>query len=1703
MAITLETTVQEAIEQLGGGPGAAQMLFDKYGTMPDETHSSLTLREFKGLASTEGAIPVADVTPKEPQIDAKGLLSEAGKLLFPKPFTAAKVIASSFDKFFPPPGTPPEAFEPAPAAPVEAPVEAPMPAGRPTAPSPLMLDKIGGRPIKAPAREAKSVDVARTLGTAAAVGSLFAGPAARVATLAGPQLAKAAGAIPVAGEVSDVRAKMRDVTRQFEELDMSQPGAEQAFRELQSQANALRNRMEELEGLGRKAARGQAAIATFQELGKSAEERLGKDFYENWTNNTGKLKESTIALLAQFMGSELDKKSTAQRFSEGFGLPSDMVGGAVGLAGKVIESPIDTFRTAPAEVLLLLAPAIPKLIGASASGFAGATAALRDLRGSGVLQGAKTLGYNVPKALLTAPGAGLARLGAIELPGGLVKKTPAQVRPGEAPAKPLRVVEDVITETAGTEIPALPEVAGGFRRYTLGDLSKAAGVGGALGLMIDEAGPAGFIAGVSSLLRARYPELGTYNLRKWFQDSTANQDARLQAIAREIVEQPDIVRNRILREAERLAKEEALPQMQAEARALANELGFEPAKIEFLKSVMDRVVANRRPGQPGRLLEAFQELNNVLNFVKEGGGDITVVADLIRDTADGMIADLEAIRVGSEPSFSRRQPVVETVTEVFPSLADELNQLRNLPDDALVPALESIVEGLKKADETLTKIEDLPAMDARTVVPEPPTSFAVFADDAGRAIDPALLMLEELTKMAPEVLENAVRRGDLPANYGPPEVFAFLQEQGINPNKVIRERGAPFLEGEVANLVERVAPLLDENTLATFKQDLARQLEVADAASHSPLALSALKDAKLARKVVKDIMDITGMDRASAVRVVKRALETGNDVVIGSEANLRAFIRSNLENTPVSSNVSFLSDLITRSMTEKTRATIAIEVLRDAAESANAAVTKQKIQELVNRAERNLPEDIAQDVRQTIEVLATTDTLNALLPENVPGGGVSPSATLVAGLSERVHRGLSGPELAAYLDDATVRQLAEGIILEVDIPLPLAINQIKRFRTRLERMVDDGSGNLLDRDLKTALDWENSTRQALMNPGGFWRAATQMAKKNFTVNNYLSGFNNIIANVILEANARGLTIPEYMAQAGKALRDYVNRDKATGISKEFYDAVERTKLIDTDAASVEFLIGEGGSATRTARAFADALEAQFGTQGAMGKTIAELRKYGDALIEDVLPKIHRNSKTTIEVVQGAFGKGVIPEKFYRYGDVAPKIESTRHSFNILLDQTQGMKPGEFVILHLGRQMVGKLVKQADGGFTLGGKKITRQQYIETLVRAASRPALRKFFDYSDTGRLGKVLQTAPIVGIASPFFTWTSKALFGEGGGLVGNVLNPHNPIAATNSASVLKSQIDRGATAALRRASVINAQDRELQRIKDRLREALSYAPEARDAILTEFLGAPGFITQKVLGSWSYDGPFNLGLRNTLGAISSLRDKSDRLSEEELNEFMKPREDRTPEDQRRLALFLKNQGNQRFQPKDILQVVGLAGGPIIEGWDIIRNNGQDKFGNPLTKEQILAKFGAALVGGTMAKQVELGFAATGVGPAGGKPRDQYLGEIEELKENFGPYAIRRLLGFGLKPVVLQAIDDKNPGKIERYVRAYKKALKGSLVRQWRKRRDKAIEANDQDAAVDAETQLSFWTALVDFEVDRAERELYEVIDLIEEFKRK
>jgi hypothetical protein len=150
-----------------------------------------------------------------------------------------------------------------------------------------------------------------------------------------------------------------------------------------------------------------------------------------------------------------------------------------------------------------------------------------------------------------------------------------------------------------------------------------------------------------------------------------------------------------------------------------------------------------------------------------------------------------------------------------------------------------------------------------------------------------------------------------------------------------------------------------------------------------------------------------------------------------------------------------------------------------------------------------------------------------------------------------------------------------------------------------------------------------------------------------------------------------------------------------------------------------------------------------------------------------------------------------------------------------------------------------------------------------------------------------------------------------------------------------------------------------------------------------------------------------------------------------------------------------------------------------------------------------LAKFGAGLVGGTLAKQVELGFAASGVGPVGGKPRDQYLGEIEELKENFGPYVIRRLLGFGLKPVVLQAIDDKNPGKIERYVRAYKKALKGSLVREWRKRRDKAIEANDQDAAVDAETQLSFWTALVDFEVDRAERELYEVIDLIEEFKRK
>ena len=858
-----------------------------------------------------------------------------------------------------------------------------------------------------------------------------------------------------------------------------------------------------------------------------------------------------------------------------------------------------------------------------------------------------------------------------------------------------------------------------------------------------------------------------------------------------------------------------------------------------------------------------------------------------------------------------------------------------------------------------------------------------------------------------------------------------------------------------------------------------------------------------ARKVIKDIVDLTGMDRAAAARLVKRALETGNDIIIGSEASLRDYIRSNLENTPQTSQVAFLSDVIARNMTDKNRATIAIEVLRDAAETANVNVTKQKIQELVDRVERNLPPDVLADVRQTIEVLASTDTINALFPENVPGGGVSPSATLVAGLPERVHRGLSGPELAAYLDDATVRKIAEVTIEGTNLPLSLAINQIQRFRTRLERMVDDGSGNLLDRDLKTALDWENSTRQALTEPRGFWRAATQMAKKNFTVNNYLSGFNNIIANVIVEANARGLTIPEYMARTTAALKDYVNRDKATGINKEFYDAVEKTKLIDSDVASVEFLLGEGGSATRTARAFADALEAQFGTQGYMGKTIDFLRRRGDELIEDVLPKLHRDSQAAIGVVQGAFGKGRGPEAFYRYGDIAPKIESTKHSFNILVDQTQGMKPGEFVILHLGRDMVGKLVRQADGSFTLGGKKITRQQYIETLVRAASRPALRKFFDYSDTGRLGKVLQTAPIVGMASPFFTWTSKALFGEGGGLVGNVLNPHNPIVATNSPSILRSQIDRGATSALRRASVINAQDRELQRIKDRLREALSYAPEARDAILTEFLGSPGFITQKVLGSWSYDGPFNLGLRNTLGAISSLRDKSDMLSEEELNEFMKPPEERTPEDQRRLALFLKNQGKQRFKPSDLLQIVGLAGGPIIEGWDVIRNDGEDKFGNVIPGELLLAKFGAGLVGGTLAKQVELGFAAAGVGPAGGKPRDQYLGEIEELKENFGPYAIRRLLGFGLKPVVLQAIDDKNPGKIERYVRAYKKALKGSLVREWRKRRDKAIEANDQDAAVDAETQLSFWTALVDFEVDRAERELYEVIDLIEEFKRK
>jgi hypothetical protein len=262
-------------------------------------------------------------------------------------------------------------------------------------------------------------------------------------------------------------------------------------------------------------------------------------------------------------------------------------------------------------------------------------------------------------------------------------------------------------------------------------------------------------------------------------------------------------------------------------------------------------------------------------------------------------------------------------------------------------------------------------------------------------------------------------------------------------------------------------------------------------------------------------------------------------------------------------------------------------------------------------------------------------------------------------------------------------------------------------------------------------------------------------------------------------------------------------------------------------------------------------------------------------------------------------------------------------------------------------------------------------------------------------------------------------------------------------------------------------------------------------EALLVGQVVDPAFLRTKSIGSWSFDGPFNLGLRNALGIYSLAQQAIDPKTAKELLKKAK-----TPEDKRRMALWIKQKAGERANVSDMLEIVGLAGGPIVDVWQTLKNDGMDKFGRKLTFPRILQKFGGAIVGSTAVREyqvLEAGLQEAGV--MEGVPPDVTV-DIKQMKEMFPAYAVRKLFGLGLRPTLLAKVSGRK-GAIDRYAKAFEKKLKASLVGSYKKEVKALAAAGKREEAKALARDAAMWNAVIKSEVGKAKSEIMEVYDLL------
>jgi len=342
--------------------------------------------------------------------------------------------------------------------------------------------------------------------------------------------------------------------------------------------------------------------------------------------------------------------------------------------------------------------------------------------------------------------------------------------------------------------------------------------------------------------------------------------------------------------------------------------------------------------------------------------------------------------------------------------------------------------------------------------------------------------------------------------------------------------------------------------------------------------------------------------------------------------------------------------------------------------------------------------------------------------------------------------------------------------------------------------------------------------------------------------NLKSAYNNFVGNETVMAmaygNMPGTTIPVAIA------KELITSKPGSKMSK-FKEAGKRVGLFDTDV---------------------------------LAKDIENFTR----LQEGFLAKGQRGIEKVLGPTTKAFGSlSAGADKLY-------KTYTGYKEFNRGLEYIDELNEGQYVQFATGQNTAQRITREGDGllylkNYSLGkevGKafaigfdsaNLSNEGY-NALARYAKTVADSYFFDYGEVPGLLQMIRKAPVVGVGTPFFTWSYKAVdlpWKQGLGMA-TIRGPDRIV--SNSKLINFRQAKDSTLIALRRAGLTALAKREMETDPE-LNRVMAYNPKEPGSKIFKSLGDPGIYAEMNLGQAD---PFG----NTLNAATIVSNVASNLYE-------------------------------------------------------------------------------------------------------------------------------------------------------------------------------------------------------------------------------